>query len=211
MSGILDLLNSPMGKQIINGVAGTTGQDSSKTSGVLAMGLPLLMKAMQRNASSPEGAEGLMGALSSHSGLLDNLGDVLNGGIDQSVQEDGGKILNHVLGDKTENIAQMIGQKVGVDAGSASSILQSAAPLVMGMLGKQTQENGVSNAGGLTDMLGGLLGGNDTAQEQSFLEKILDGNGDGSIIDDVAGMFLKGGNNNGGGLLGNIAGSLFGK
>ena len=31
MEGILDLLNSPMGKTIINGVAGSTGQDSNKT------------------------------------------------------------------------------------------------------------------------------------------------------------------------------------
>ncbi|MFK8060919.1 MAG: DUF937 domain-containing protein, partial [Polaribacter sp.] len=76
MAGILDLLNSDLGKQIVSGVAGSTGTDSNKTGSVLTMALPVLMKAMERNASTPEGAEGLMGALSGkHDGsILDNLG-----------------------------------------------------------------------------------------------------------------------------------------
>ncbi len=213
MSGILDLLSGPMGQQIINGVAGSTGQDASKTSSVLAMGLPVLMKAMQRNATTQEGAEGLMGALSSHSGLLDNLGGLLGGGIDQSVQQDGGKILNHVLGDKQQGVTKLIGEKVGVDAGSVGNILQTAAPILMGMLGKQTQQNGISDSNGLTNLLGGLLGGDSANKEQSFLEKMLDADGDGSVIDDIAGMFLnKGGNKgDGGDLLGGLVGSIFGK
>ena len=76
MSGILDLLNSDLGKTIISGVAGQTGQDSNKTSSVLTMALPVLMQAMKQNASTPQGAEGLLGALNNqHDGsILDNLG-----------------------------------------------------------------------------------------------------------------------------------------
>ena len=95
MSGILDLLNSDLGKTIISGVAGSTGQDTSKTGSVLTMALPVLMKAMQRNASTPQGAEGLMSALSNkHDGsILDNLGDLFNGGVnDDVVQAIRGKI-----------------------------------------------------------------------------------------------------------------------
>ena len=78
MAGILDLLSSDLGKSIISGVAGSTGNDSSKTSSVLTMALPVLMKAMERNSATPEGAAGLMGALSSkHDGsILDNLGSL---------------------------------------------------------------------------------------------------------------------------------------
>ena len=59
MSGILDLLNSDLGKTIISGVSNQTGQDQNKTSSVLTMALPVLMQAMKRNASTPQGAEGL--------------------------------------------------------------------------------------------------------------------------------------------------------
>lgn len=215
MTGILDLLSGPIGKTIISGVAGSTGQDSNKTGNVLSMALPILMKAMERNVSTPEGAQGLMGALNKHDGgILDNLGGLFGGGVDESVTNEGGKILGHILGNNANNVEQVISQKSGVDAGSVGNILKTAAPLLMGMLGKQTQQNGVSDASGLTGLIGGMLGGASNTgavtKEQSFLEKMLDSDGDGSVIDDVAGMFLNQGGKSSGGI-GGLLGGLFGK
>ncbi|WP_299104936.1 DUF937 domain-containing protein [uncultured Tenacibaculum sp.] len=214
MEGILDLLNSDLGKTIISGVAGSTGQDTNKTGSVLTMALPVLMKAMQRNASTPEGAEGLMGALSKKhdGGILDNLGDLFQGGVNADVLQDGGKILGHVLGNKQQGVEQVIGQKAGIDAGSVANILKTAAPILMGVLGKQTRQSNVNNSGDLSGLLGGLLGGSSAQKEQSFLEQILDADGDGSVVDDVAGMVLGGSSNQkSGGLLGGLLGGLFGK
>ena len=210
MSGILDLLNSDLGKTIISGVSGSTGTDQNKTSSVLTMALPVLMKAMERNASTPEGAQGLMGALSGkHDGsILDNLGGLFGGGVDESVTADGSKILGHVLGNRQSGVEQVIGQKAGIDAGSVGNILKVAAPILMGVLGKQSRQSNVSNPNELTGLLGGLLGGNETKSEQGFLEQILDADGDGSVVDDVAGMILGGSKNKGG--LGGLLGGLFG-
>ncbi len=211
MAGILDLLNSDLGKTIISGVSGSTGTDQNKTSSVLTMALPVLMKAMERNASTPEGAQGLMSALSGqHDGsILDNLSGLFGGGVDDNVKNDGAKILGHVLGNKQQGVEQVIGQKSGLDAGSVANILKVAAPILMGVLGKQAKQNNVSSQNDLGGLLGGLLGGNDTKSEQSFLEKILDADGDGSVIDDVAGMVLGGSKSKGG--LGGLLGGLFGK
>ena len=214
MAGILDLLNSDLGKTIISGVAGSTGQDTNKTSNVLTMALPVLMKAMQRNASTPEGAEGLMGALSNkHDGsILDNLGDLFQGGVNSNVLQDGGKILGHILGNKQQGVEQVIGQKAGIDSNAVADILKTAAPILMGVLGKQSRQNNVSNSGDLGGLLGGLLGGNSSQKEQSFLEQILDADGDGSIVDDVAGIVLGGASQKkSGGLLGGLLGGIFGK
>ncbi|WP_452598102.1 DUF937 domain-containing protein [Pontimicrobium sp. MEBiC01747] len=210
MSGILDLLNSDLGKSIISGVAGSTGNDQSKTGDVLTMALPVLMKAMQRNASTPQGAEGLMGAIQNkHDGsILDNLGGLFAGGVGEEVKTDGSKILGHILGGKQSGVESVIGQKAGIDAGSVGDILKVAAPILMGVLGKQAQQNNVSSSNGIGDLLGGLLGGSSTNQEQSFLEKILDADGDGSVVDDVAGMLLGGDKKKGG--LGGLLGGLFG-
>ncbi|EGV45017.1 DUF937 domain-containing protein [Bizionia argentinensis JUB59] len=212
MTGILDLLNGDMGKTIINGVAGTSKQSEGKTQEVLTMALPVLMQAMKRNADSPQGAEGLMGALknSKHDGsILDNLGGLFSGGVDDSVTNEGDKILNHVLGNKKGNVEKAIGLKAGIDAGSVAQILKVAAPILMGVLGKQTREKGVDSSSGMGDLLGGLLGGNSSGQEQSFLESILDADGDGSIMDDVANMVLNSGKKKGG--IGGMLGGLFGK
>jgi hypothetical protein len=212
MSGILDLLSSDLGKQIISGVSGSAGTDESKTSSALTMALPVLMAAMKRNASTPEGAEGLMGALNSkHDGsILDNLGGLFGGGVNDAVKQDGDNILNHVLGSKKQGVEKIIGEKSGLDAGSVANILKIAAPILMGVLGKQKQQNNVNSSNDLGGMLGSLLGSNDAQEEQSFLEKILDADGDGSVIDDVAGMVLGKASGSKSGL-GSLLGGLFGK
>lgn len=215
MTGILDLLNSDTGKAIISGVAGSTGQDTNKTSSVLTMALPVLMKAMQRNAATPQGAESLKSALNKHDGgILDNLGDLFNGGVNSDVLQDGGKILGHVLGSKQQGVEKVIGQKAGMDTSAVADILKTAAPILMGLLGKQSRQKNINNAGDLNGLLGGLLGGNSAQKEQSFLEQILDADGDGSIVDDVAGMILGNAGNSqqkSGGLLGGLLGGVFGK
>lgn len=210
MEGIFDLLNSDLGKTIISGVAGSTGQDESKTSSVLTMALPVLMKAMERNASTPEGAEGLFGALKKHDGgILDNLGGLFGGGVDREVVNDGGKILGHVLGNRQQGVEKVLSEKSGIDIGSIGNILKVAAPILMGVLGKQTRQQNVRRPADMGSVLGGLLGGGSTQKEQGFLEKILDADGDGSVIDDVAGMVLGGGKKKSG--LGGLLGGLFGK
>ena len=211
MAGILDLLNSDMGKTIINGVAGQTNQPESKTNDVLTMALPVLMQAMKRNATSQQGAEGLLNALNSkHDGsILDNLNGLFEGGVDAHVMDDGGNILKHVLGNKQQHVENAIGARAGMDSSSVANILKVAAPILMGMLGKQTREKQVNSASGIEELLGGLLSSNSPKNEQSFLESILDADGDGSVIDDVAGMVLGGNKKKGG--LGGLLGGLFGK
>lgn len=212
MSGLLDLLNSPMGKQLISGVAGQTGQSESGTANLLSMAMPVLMGAMKKNASTPEGAEGLMNALNSKhdGGILDNLGGLFGGGVDQSVMDDGAGILGHILGNKQPQVENALSQKSGIDASSVGSILKVAAPILMGILGKQTRQQNVSSANGIGDVLGGLLGGGSSAnKQQSLIESFLDSDGDGSILDDVAGMVLNSGSKKGG--LGGLLGGLFGK
>ncbi len=210
MSGLLDLLSSPMGKQLISGVASQTGQPENKTADVLSMAMPLLLGAMKKNVSSPQGAEGLMNALSSKhdGGLLDNLGGLFGGGVDQSVINDGAGILGHVFGGKQANVENALSQKSGLDAGSVAQILKIAAPLVMAYLGKQKSQSNVNDANGLNSLLGSMLGGQ-PAQNQSLITTLLDADGDGSVLDDVAGMVMGTSKKKSG--LGGLLGGLFGK
>lgn len=210
MSGILDLLRSPTGQQMISGVANQTGNSTDQTGSVLTMALPLLMGAMKKNASTPEGAQGLMSALSNkHDGsILNNLGGLFGGGVDQSVKEDGAGILGHVLGGKQSQVENAISQKSGVDTSSVASILQMAAPILMGLIGQKKQEENINEPSGIQNLLGNLMGGGEQAnKQQSLIESFLDSDGDGSILDDVASLAL--GGNKGG--IGGMLGGLFGK
>ena len=214
MSGILDLLNSPMGKTLVNGAASQLGMDSNKAGSAIQSALPLILGAMKNNASTPEGAQGLLGALSNekHSGgILDNLGSILGGNqIDDDVLQDGAGILGHVFGGKEQNVASAVSKSNGIDMGQAMNILKVAAPFIMGYLGKQTRAQGVQDQNGIGDLLGGMLGGK-SEQSTSMINRLLDADGDGSVIDDVAGMLMGAAgkqNSGGGGILGTLMGFL---
>ncbi|TYP74980.1 DUF937 domain-containing protein [Aquimarina intermedia] len=210
MSGLLDLLNSDIGKQMISGLSNQTGQSESKTANVLSMGLPVLMGAMKKNASSNDGAQGLMSALSNkHDGsILNNLGGLFQNGVDDTVLSDGAGILNHVLGGKQSQVEQTIGAKSGVDSGSVSEILKVAAPILMGVLGQQKRANNVSDSNGISSLLGSMLGGQ-PQENQSLIMSLIDSDGDGSVLDDVADIVLGSGKKKGG--LGGLIGGFFGK
>lgn len=212
MASILDLLNSDIGKTLINGTSKQLGQDKAKTTTALNAALPLLLGAMKNNANTPDGATGLLSALGNkkHSGdILDNLGNILGGSsIDDDVMQDGAGILRHVFNNKEQNVASAVGKSSGLDAGSAMNIIKVAAPVLMGLLGKETRQQNVADQNGIENLLGGLLGGK-SQQEQSLVTRLLDADNDGSVIDDVAGMLLDGGGKKGG--VGGLLSGLLGK
>ncbi|QRE62223.1 DUF937 domain-containing protein [Flavobacterium psychrophilum] len=216
MAGLIDLLNSDLGKQIISGVSAKVGTSEDETSSVLASALPSLVGGMINNAATPEGQSGLLSALlgGKHDGsILDNLSGFITGG-DHS---DGASILGHVLGNNQENVQNQVSQNTGVSHDKIAMIMKMAAPILMGYLAKQAQGNGLNNngttknGGGITDMLGGLLNGGQLQQQApamggSILTSILDQDGDGQLGlgDAVAAATKKGG-------LGGLLGNLFGK
>ena len=213
MSSILDLLNSDIGKTLIQGASQKTGQSSDKTANVLSQAMPLILGAMQRNASSPEGARSLNNALNdprhSGGGVIDMLGGIFGDGAGspEQLEQEGAGILGHVLGSKQPHVENALSKSSGMDMQSVSQIIKIAAPIVMGVLAKQKQAQ-PSEQNGIGDLLGAVLGQSDT-QDQSFISQLLDADGDGSVIDDVAGMVLGGDKKKNG--LGGMLGGLFGK
>ena len=208
MSGILDLLNSEMGQELVKGASTQMGMDNKSTSGALSAAIPLILGGLKNNSASSEGSAQLLGALqnSKHSSgsMLDNLGSRLGGSeIDQDVMDDGGRILGHVFGGQENNAANALSKSSGIDMNSAMNLLKVAAPLVMSYLGKQTSQNNISDQGGISDLIGGLLGGQggDMASMASLIQGF-DGND--SSLDDIAGM-LTGGSKSSGGLGGMIS------
>lgn len=206
MTGLLDLLKSDLGKKLISSTSQQLGKNENQTASALTAALPLMLGAMKNNASTPQGAAGLLGALSnsSHDGsILDNIGGLLG---NKDVLSDGAGILGHLFGGKEQNVAQAVSLKSGMDLSSVMKLLQMAAPIIMSYLGKKSRETNVSDAGGIANLLGGLLGG-DAQKEQSMVTKLLDADGDGSVVDDIIGMAS--GNKKGG--MGGLLGGLFGK
>ena len=81
----------------------------------------------------------------------------------------------------------MISQISGLNSGKAGNLMAMLAPIVMGMLGKQKRQRNL-DTGGLASILANAAG----AQRQSgglvtsLISGLLDQDGDGSSVDDMA-------------------------
>ena len=185
------LLNSTQGQAIVRNVSQQLGLNESQAGNAISVAIPAILAGLTKNAQSPEGAQSLNNALEQkHDGsLLDNLGSLLQGNAGALLQ-DGSGILGHIFGGNKTTVEQGISQKTGISMDKIGPLLALLAPIVMAYLGKQKQQTN-TNAGGLGDLLGGLLGG---AQKTSggglmdIVSGVLDKNKDGNVLDDIMGM-----------------------
>ncbi|MDD2590039.1 MAG: DUF937 domain-containing protein [Fermentimonas sp.] len=192
---ITELLNSSLGQSIIQNVASQFGMDQKEASGAVSAAIPTILAGMTKNAQSKEGAESLNRAIESkHDGsLLDNLSGILQGHT-QELQQDGDGILGHVFGNKRSAVEQGISNKTGVSSSKIGPLLSTLAPIVMAYLGKEKRQTS-TNAGGLGDLLGGLMGGAKQSRSgggiMDLISGALDKDGDGDAMDDILDMFSK--------------------
>jgi len=194
---ISNLLQGPMGQQLVSGVVNQLGIDNEQAKLAISSAVPVLLSALNKNASNGD-AQNISNELErDHDGsILDNLSGFLNGGN----FSDGMNILGHVLGNKQSQVENAIGKSSGLDASQITQILAMLAPVVMGYLGKQKNEQGI-DAGGLSSLLGGIMGSTsqNNQREMSTIERLLDQDGDGSALDDAMDLGSK------------LLGSFFGK
>src|SRR5690554_1782269 len=192
---ISELLNSPIGQSIIQNVSGRLGMNEKDASGAVKAAIPTILAGMTRNSQSKVGAESLNKAIESkHDGsLLDNLSGILQGHT-QELQQDGDGILGHVFGNKRSAVEQGISNKTGVSSSKIGPLLSTLAPIVMAYLGKEKRQTS-TNAGGLGDLLGGLMGGAKQSRSgggiMDLISGALDKDGDGDAMDDILDMFSK--------------------
>ncbi|MEO5583233.1 MAG: DUF937 domain-containing protein, partial [Saprospiraceae bacterium] len=106
----------------------------------------------------------------------------------------GSGILGHILGGLQPNVVDMISRISGIDKSKVGQLALTIAPLLLGLLGKQRQEAGL-NVGGIGSLLKQSAQSVAHQPQTSLINKFLDRNGDGSVIDDLARMgmdaFLK--------------------
>lgn len=187
----MNAITQAITQQIAGGAARAMAQRIGISEGTantaVQLAVPLILAALARNAAQPSGAEDLHQAIQKdHDGsIFDNL----SGYLGNPESANGSGILSHVFGQQQPAVAGNLSQATGLDQNSATSLLAMVAPLVMGAVGKQQQQNGL-DVSGLSNLL------NEQQQEaeatapdfMSSLNSMLDQNKDGSSMDDLAAM-----------------------
>ncbi len=180
----LDAMLSQLNPQTIQQMAGQLGASPEQTQSAIQAALPMLMGAMQRNASSPDGAQALFGAVTrDHQGvdLGGLLGGLLGGGGANAAGGGGlGSLMGAVMGmmgggqqaapqrSPLENGTAILGHVFGQQQPRAAAGVAKASGLDMGsaaqlmamlapmLMGALGQQTQAKglDAGGLAGMLG---------------------------------------------------------
>lgn len=178
----------------LDDIAQKLGVSRDEAKVAVEQGGAVLLGALAKNAESSEGSAAIEKALGKHRGAS------APATVDDIDQEDGGKIVSHILGGKEKEVTTELTESKatpGIDFGKLLPIL---APIVMGLIANATKDKtakadaGAEGSGGIGDVIGGVLGGGNT--------------GSGGGLGDVLGGGKSG---SGGGIdLGGILGGLFG-
>ncbi len=191
-------------------------ENTSSNSALLAVAAPLVISYLRNKSQDSNEAESLNNALDrDHDGsILDNPSQV------EERQQEGGSILDHIFGQQKNTVENSLSEQTGISMNKIGPILAMLAPLIMGYIGKEKQQSN-TGAGGLGDLLGGILGGaqNQVQQQDSnplndILGQVLGGGqqqASNNPLNDILGQVLGGGQQQQqqgglGGLLGSILG-----
>ena len=185
---IFKLLNEQMNdRETLDKLGGSVGAAPDQVQQLAQIGLPALLQALGRNAATSEGAASLASALDQHQ---DDDVDDLDGFLNNVDREDGAKMLQHIFGGNNARVENKLAQKTGMEMNQVSGLMAQLAPLLIGALAQQKKQQNVDQSG-ITDMLGGLLQ-QSAGSKNNFMNMamdLLDADNDGSIMDDLGGMF----------------------
>ena len=201
----LEILARQLDDQTVTRLGQQMGASPQATKQATAGVVQTLLGAMARNVQrDPRQAQKIETALQrdNHAALLDNVGALLGGGgggFGDGRAMNGMGILEHILGNKTGRVADQVSKSSGLSTAQVGQLMIMLAPLVMGALGRSRQAQPQQRGGGIAEILGsvlgggGLFGGPQPAPQQarrsnSFLDAILDRNGDGNSSDELMSM-----------------------
>lgn len=215
-TNLLDMILQAQGGASAQQAGQSLGLDQSQTQSAIAALLPAISSALKMNTQQPQGLGGLLGALQNgnHSQYIEKP-ELM--GRPETIT-DGNAILGHLFGSKdvSRAVAGHAAEKTGIGADLLKKLLPMVATMAMGSLSQQTAQpdmksqlaqlaigqlmGGGAQKAGLGGLLGGLLGGGQRRQQQQaqqthqqgmgMLGKMLDADGDGSMMDDVLKMAM---------------------
>lgn len=193
---LMNLVNQQLSGPRLTQMSRQLGISEDQTREALPAALAALTGQMAQNAAQPQGAQQLSTALNKdHDGsLLDSLDGFLGGAGGGGGLGAGASILGHVFGQRQQKVQGNLGRSTGLDPQTMGRLLALLAPIVMAYLGRQQRQKQL-DPGGLRDVLGQERQRiEQVPQARTGLGALLDLDGDGQVMDDLA----------------NLAGGMFG-
>ncbi len=193
MANFMEDFMRSLGPEVTDQLSANLGIEKNAAQQILPQIAPMILGGLRRQKDNYGGEARVDHILNKYGSadVLDNMGDFFSS---QVQNQNADPRLGGLLGDSGVQASNMLSKKFNLDGGTAMKIIPMLAPIILGFLSKTRDQGGAGSAG---------------------IASILDRDGDGSILDDVAGFFLQGSTGRsrmgGGGLLGGLLGSLLGR
>ena len=152
---LVDLVMKQVGGNLPGILGSLLGESADRTQGALAGAVPAILGSLMGVASKGgAAADQLVAAVGDQDdGMLDDLAGMLGGGNHQAIADQGGGLLNSLLGEGVVgSLVGAIGKFSGLGSGSSKSLLGMLVPVVMSVLGRQQKSAGL-DASGLMGLL----------------------------------------------------------
>lgn len=192
MGNLLDDFMGSMGSQVTSQLSSQLGIDKSTAGAIIPQVLPMILGGLKKQKDNFGGEQRVDHILNKYgsSSVLDDIGGLFS----QKAQDSNpDPALGGLLGDAGIQASNLFGKQFNLDGNTASKIIPMLAPVILGFL-TQKKDSGAGSSG---------------------IASLLDADGDGSVLDDVAGFLMSGlggssSSSKSGGLLGGLLGSLLG-
>jgi hypothetical protein len=193
---LIDVLQSQLDPTVIAQLTQHIGADSDQQTETAVSGIiSSLVAGLSKNAQQPGGAAALVSAVDrDHDGsLLDDVAGFLLGNKQATNPNtmNGAGILGHILGNNQSLVTDVMTKASGLNNSQIGKLMISLAPMVLAALGKARNQGGL-DVKGIGDLLHTSVQSNaNQHQEMGILQRLLDADGDGSAMDDIANMGMK--------------------
>ena len=154
-----DMMKLVVQSGAVGQVAEKMGIDEKAANDAVSIVVPLLLQGMQGQLKGKDTKDGFLKALTDHS--EDDTKDIKKA-VKNVDTDDGAKIVNHLFGSKTEEVATKAKKKSGLDTKTILKIMAILAPILMSRMGKTAKkETAKSSSGDMGGVVGNLLEGVD--------------------------------------------------
>lgn len=187
MNNLVNEILNQFDDKAVSEIGQKAGVSSTEVQSALGSIVPMILGSVNQKATSnsnPFDLGSLIGMLDGDKdgSVLDNIAGFVTGGSSSKFD-----ILGQLFGGKQNLLASALGQKSGMNSSTMASILQFAAPVILSYLGRKKKNEGETNL--LEQMMGFQNEVKTKAPESdSFLERLIDQDGDGDSSDDLLRM-----------------------
>jgi hypothetical protein len=192
MGNFIDEFMGSLGGDVSKQISSTLNLDQNQVSKMIPQVAPLILGGLKKQKDEHGGEARVDHILNKYGSVsvLDNLSDLFSS---KAADENPDPDLGGLLAGSGNQAANLLSQQFNISGGTANKLIPMLAPVILGFLTKKRDQEGLGSSG---------------------ISSLLDQDGDGSILDDVAGFLLQSvagsSQKKSGGLLGGLLSGLLG-